>query len=740
MHTRLPIPAVATLLFAFAPALPAQQTPANNGAKTDEEVIVLEEFQVTTTAENDNYIATDTVGTRTAAKLTETPFSIQSLTSEFINDFQLFELADQLNFVAGAFSGAEDTGANNGKSIRGFSPPVLRDGFSEASPPNRSLIDRVEIIRGPASALFGQAEPGGIVNYVSKRPVRKPKYQLQGIYGPDYDFARAALTAGGPVIPGKLFYFANFSYDYSESDTEFFYNKKYVYAGALAWALTPRTLITLALEKQTANSNQGDVIPLYREAVNGVQTYTRRAMEYATFNLMGPYNYLERDFECGNILIEHRFTPDLVARANLQTYKKSFTEQQYRLGSNYITPTSTRYNVEPYYQDQDSSANHFGVDLNWRVRTGPVRHSFLVVGDYHLSKSRNITYVQPGPQTYQSIDMANPEWIPIDPYKITQVFQDNDREKESYGVLFSHRGFFFRDRLVTLAGIRYDEVRAPVFTRYQNTTAARDNPNTVSGSGSKDNATTYMLGANIKLYAEAIVLFANLSTGFTATNAIDQGTGELQPNERSKGVEAGFKGNLLGNQLNYTLSAYKIKKDGISVTNPDYITGSTVPQYLGSGVDKAQGVEADMRWNITKNFFMQSGAGYVDSQTESTAITPNPDRIIKSPRVNAYGAVRHTFRDGPLKGLKFGASVSYRGDYLHTRASYNSNGVRTRFREEYPSVTLWGGFVGYSWKTGKKWSHSLAANGLNLFNKNYVQDTARLARGREIRVSYTLSY
>ena len=87
---------------------------------------------------------------------------------------QLFEMADQLRFIAGAFSGAEDTGANNGKTLRGFSPPVLRDGFSGANPPNRSTVDRVEVIRGPVSALYGASGPGGLINYVSKRGKRTP--------------------------------------------------------------------------------------------------------------------------------------------------------------------------------------------------------------------------------------------------------------------------------------------------------------------------------------------------------------------------------------------------------------------------------------------------------------------------------------------------------------------------------------------------------------------------------------
>src|SRR5688500_3002738 len=180
----------------------AQTAPAE-----PEDVIVLKEFQVAADRDRIGYLATEsTAGTRTGAKLTETPFSVQVLTNEFMNDFQLFEMADQLRFIAGAFSGAEDTGANNGRTLRGFTPPVLRDGFSRANPPNRSTVDRVEVIRGPVSTLYGQSGPGGLINYVSKRGKRIPAYSATGTFSGDYDFKRYSFDAAGPIVKNKLFY------------------------------------------------------------------------------------------------------------------------------------------------------------------------------------------------------------------------------------------------------------------------------------------------------------------------------------------------------------------------------------------------------------------------------------------------------------------------------------------------------------------------------------------------------
>ncbi|MES2694617.1 MAG: TonB-dependent receptor plug domain-containing protein, partial [Verrucomicrobiota bacterium] len=249
---------VGTLAATSVPHLAGQAAPPDT-----EDVVTLKEFQVTTDRDRVGYLATEsTAGTRTGAKLSETPFSVQVLTNEFMNDFQLFEMADQLRFIAGAFSGAEDTGANNGRTLRGFTPPILRDGFSRANPPNRATVDRVEVIRGPVSTLYGQSGPGGLINYVSKRAKRTPRYSLTATVGDEYGFKRFAGEATGPLVKDKLYYYGIYAHDYTESDLEYFYNEKDLFAGGITYMLSPTTSVTASWERQMIESNQGDTIPI----------------------------------------------------------------------------------------------------------------------------------------------------------------------------------------------------------------------------------------------------------------------------------------------------------------------------------------------------------------------------------------------------------------------------------------------------------------------------------------------
>jgi len=134
------------------------------------------EVVVTQTQEGERYLVPNaTTGTRTDTPLRDTPQSIQVIPKEVIEDQQVIRLEDVLRNVSGATTIARDIGANR-FILRGFeSPSVLRDGFrlsfgSAGNPGNQELanLERVEVLKGPATILFGSLEPGGVINLVTK--------------------------------------------------------------------------------------------------------------------------------------------------------------------------------------------------------------------------------------------------------------------------------------------------------------------------------------------------------------------------------------------------------------------------------------------------------------------------------------------------------------------------------------------------------------------------------------------
>ncbi|PSB06781.1 TonB-dependent siderophore receptor, partial [Pleurocapsa sp. CCALA 161] len=144
----------------------------------DEEIEII----ATGEAEEDNYYvpeASTAIGTDTPIK--DTPLSIQVVPQQVLKDRNVTELGDALETVSGVVSAGGRGTSGNGPNflIRGFDGEKFRDGITYFSlaPLNASDLESVEVLKGPASVLFGQGQPGGIINLVSKKPLSEPFYE-----------------------------------------------------------------------------------------------------------------------------------------------------------------------------------------------------------------------------------------------------------------------------------------------------------------------------------------------------------------------------------------------------------------------------------------------------------------------------------------------------------------------------------------------------------------------------------
>ena len=156
------------VLSSFAQSAPAAKTPQES------DTVVLDPFTVTSDPNDGYFSKTSTAAGRVAIPLENIPQHIEVFNSEFIKDTMPQTMQDILKFsTAVQFSNSERQ--TNGGLIRGFDASVvLRNGmngfFAGAPSYNTETIEQVEVIRGPAAALYGASQPGGLINYVTKRP------------------------------------------------------------------------------------------------------------------------------------------------------------------------------------------------------------------------------------------------------------------------------------------------------------------------------------------------------------------------------------------------------------------------------------------------------------------------------------------------------------------------------------------------------------------------------------------
>lgn len=178
----------------------------SSSASTNEEAVKLPTFEVST-VQDDGYRAGNSVSaTRIDTAIKDLPFSISAFTDQFIQDIGATELLDVAVFAPGVTSGAKEfTQGNNRYSIRGFDGDVTpqRNGFVGNRYVDAGNIERVEVVKGPASLLYGQITPGGTVNYITKRAKDKNFTQIKAQGGTD-DYWRVDLDVNRTLADGKF--------------------------------------------------------------------------------------------------------------------------------------------------------------------------------------------------------------------------------------------------------------------------------------------------------------------------------------------------------------------------------------------------------------------------------------------------------------------------------------------------------------------------------------------------------
>lgn len=241
-------------VFAVA-TLSAQTTPASSpsvGTQQEESAVVMNPFQVTTSGDIGYKAASSVSATRIDTPIANLPFAISAITPEFMKDTNAVSLYDAVRYSAGVSSGAR--GFNSGSdafNIRGFTQAPQRDGFLESDRGNTYVdtvnLERVEIVKGPASLLYGQIAPGGTANYITKRPVTR-SFAIVSLAGGSYDYLRSTADINQPLVSDKLLFRINASWNNELQYVEHSESKTTVVAPVATWNITPTSMLRVSYQ------------------------------------------------------------------------------------------------------------------------------------------------------------------------------------------------------------------------------------------------------------------------------------------------------------------------------------------------------------------------------------------------------------------------------------------------------------------------------------------------------------
>lgn len=667
-------------------------------AKTQEEtILVTQGVSQEPTAPVKGMVATKTLSaTKTSAELVKTPQSVSVVTRDQMDALDATSVSQALRYTAGAFT--EYRGSSNRNDevfVRGFSyVPKFLDGLSFGATASSQtgtvdpwLLERVELVRGPASVLFGQVNPGGLISMTSKRPTSEPIHKVQFSTG-NRDLAEGAFDFGGPLSDdGRVLYRLNGIARTQHNQVEDYKDSRVAIAPAITWYPNDQTRFTLL------TSYQKDPDAGYRNFLPAYGTVTSANGKYIPldFNVSDPdYDQSWREQTMVGYEFEHQFNDMMTFRQNA---RYASIKQKYRYLVYFNSkPESTLLSRRA--QHEERTTNEFGIDnqLEAQFATAQMNHTLLGGLDYKSSNDKQLLMRGSGSQ--YDMDWTHPVYgVNVD----ESTFSTASHEQQN----LDQMGLYLQDQMswnnweLLLSG-RYDwtEVRT---TDYIDSEKTQQN----------DNKFTWRTGL---LYAFDFGLspYISYSTSYEPNLQTNRapGSAPFKPTT-GKQTEVGVKYQPVDNTL-MSLALYDLKQSNVSTYN------STLGWFENAGEVRSKGVEAEIHSSLWDSVNLIGSYTYTDAETVNTTVAgtegKTPARI---PAHMASAFASYTFPGGPLKSLTTGVGVRYIG------TSYGD--AKNTFK--VPAVDLYDAMVSY--ELGEL-NSSLKGAAVQ-FNVNNIADTKYVA-------------
>ncbi len=574
-----------------------------------DEPTILEEMTVTaspTDATSYNVLDT-TTATKTDTPILETPFSIQVVPKQVLEDQQVIVLHEALKNVSGVRRGG-DLDVADLFIIRGFSAGNglrLRDGFrtSSASRVSTANIERVEVLKGAAGSLYGRIEPGGIVHYITKKPLAAPYYSVQQQFG-SYDLFRTVADATGPLTADTdWLYRAIVSYDSWNSFRDELGYEAVFFAPTLTWKPTERTQFNLSLEYREVFEERLDFgIPAVgnRPAQIPISRYfgvIDRPPQTATEYLV--------DFNWS-----HQFNDDWSVRHKFAwwQYDASF-ESGGPFGLRADNETVDIYYTAPYPYSQETYFTE--LDLSGRFHTLGLKHDVLLGGEWYRNE---IPFFfqgvdsQSNPDILSPINIFNPVYQrdrDVRPFVLANIPVGFFNPKNEWYAVFFQDQITLTDKIKILGGGRYDWAKSG----FQSCTVGFDAgcPD-IPFTETEDEAFTPRVGFNYAIQPW-LMGFGSYSESFgTQTQGLAL-NGDFTDPQTAEQYEIGLKGEWFAGALTASATYFHLTKSNLTVPIPGD------PVHVDQiGEARSQGFEFDLSGQLTDYWRIIANYAYTDAE------------------------------------------------------------------------------------------------------------------------------
>lgn len=682
---------VRMIMFCGASMLACSVNPAWAGEGANDAASAVAE----TAAEADAYagggeetiVVTGYTGTKTDTALTELPQPIKVVTAEQYQAQGAISVSDTVKYAAGVLANpyGRDTRVD-GFNVRGLDALQFRDGMRDIFSYYASItsdpynFSRVEIVRGPASVLFGQGSIGGLVNLVSKTPDFTTRGEINLVYGSDdrkevlgdVNFAFADNLAVRLVGRAR------------DADTYIAHvpDDRVMFAPSIRWQPTPDTDVVLTglyQEDDTGSTSQFlPIVGTFRPNTVAGEQLDR----YTFVGKAGWDRYAGRSLQ-GGAAVTHNFS-DAIKLSLKARYIDSDLEYNTHYADSYSNPQDpfSVYGTDGrtiglFAGANDARMNVFSTDnnLQFNFNTGAhIEHKLLVGIDYSWNK-----VAKRSANGFDIVDLYDIDYDALPTFEATGPFMIDSQKQ--IGVYVQDQIRFF-DRVSVVLGARRDRV--------------------TGSSGQKDNATTFRAGIIGEIGAGFSPFFSYTESFLPVAGRIENVDGSFgDPYRPQTGTqyEAGIKWQPAPGTL-VTATAFKIKEQNRVL----YLAAGGTTQ---SGVLNTKGFEIEASHTLPGNFELLANYGYAKLKSETnTSLDYMPRHTASLWSTKTFGLVDEA-------QLRLGAGVVYNGKSVSTSPVWS---IVT------PSRTTVDALAEINWNSWR-----FAVNATNLLNNKYFASC--LARG-----------
>ncbi len=777
--------------FAHAALAARAQTPSPAAATSaGDDVIKLSEFQVSTSADKGYRAGNSVSATRIDTPIKDLPFAISAFTQQFITDIGARDLFDVVQYAPSVTSSGREFNAGNAVyTIRGFDQAPQHNGFVGEGYVDTVSVERVEVVKGPSSVLYGQVAPGGTVNYITKRPGTRQSATINAQAG-TRSFWRTSLDLNQPLAGKSLLFRFNGAFENALEYITPGKQRTTVLAPVVTWRINDRVALTVDYQWFSRRETPpfahikpnievvglppaSGILSATGILINPLDNSDPGFLSYypfsRTFNYVSNNDHRFTDFESINAELTTKISDTWSARANFNWSKRRTAQKLTGLGAVSITVPTSYYpagatlpiSAANYLIAARNYANDLLNDPNLALlapqaqlgRRKRLQEDFgqsktsqvELAGNYNFSglkvkpligafynEARGYGRLRQSPTAnfFPVWDIKNPStWdytTDFDP--VTLPFSTNNRS-----VTRNSAGY-----AVFNASLLDDRLSAVVGARYNKSSGSTDNFLAPASSLAKvsNKKTTPQVGLGWKATRD-VMIYGSYSQSYVLNAAAltfeNVPIGPAAPTT-SKGYELGVKTDFLNGRVSSTVAVFQIdQKDRILRFNSFSATGVTVTNSLQGTLDRSNGIEAEVTWSPLDNWQVYLSGAMNDIRVkkvpkgEEVFLGAHPEASVKA-LFNLW--TRYTFAQGGFKGFWVGAGFNHTGE----KAQRTNNP-----KLFLPSETLWNSAVGYDWK----WeSHPMSAalNWMNMADVDYFPANQQRGMPSRAVLSLTMKY